>query len=119
MTEIKPAVTAYTVAKVGQLLGVSRRTVLRYADTGRLRCFRTLGGHRRFYADDVHALKADPALADARHVQLTGISSDELAAAADVLTLLVVDDDHRGSLTEDQAAALRTLLRAITKGIRR
>jgi excisionase family DNA binding protein len=37
-----------TRADVAELLGVSANTVARWAREGRIPCYRTLGGHRRF-----------------------------------------------------------------------
>lgn len=38
---------------VAELFGVSRKTVARWADAGKLKAMRTLGGHRRFDAEEV------------------------------------------------------------------
>lgn len=40
-------------AEVAELFGVNVKRVTRWANTGQLPCVRTLGGHRRFRADDV------------------------------------------------------------------
>lgn len=42
-----------TTGEVAQLFCVSHRAVRVWADAGRLRSIRTLGGHRRFLASDV------------------------------------------------------------------
>lgn len=42
-----------TTGQVARMLGVSSRTIDRWADTGRLPCFVTLGGHRRFEREDI------------------------------------------------------------------
>lgn len=42
--------------EVAALLRVDPKTVTRWAAQGKLRSIRTLGGHRRFYAEDVAAL---------------------------------------------------------------
>jgi excisionase family DNA binding protein len=39
-----------------RLLGVNESTLRRWADAGYVRCFRTLGGHRRFAEEDLRAL---------------------------------------------------------------
>jgi excisionase family DNA binding protein len=39
--------------EVARLLSVDAGTVIRWADAGRLPCFRTPGGHRRISKDDV------------------------------------------------------------------
>ncbi len=48
---------AYLLAgEVAALLHVSPKTVTRWARDGKLPHVRTLGGHRRFPADKIHAL---------------------------------------------------------------
>ncbi len=42
--------------EVARLFRVSAKTVVRWATDGKLRSVRTLGGHRRFFADDVREL---------------------------------------------------------------
>ena len=42
-------------------LQVSQVTLRQWADAGHLRVYRTPGGHRRFFRDDVHALTQQPA----------------------------------------------------------
>lgn len=42
------------------LFGVDPKTVTRWAKVGKLSCIRTLGGHRRYRAVEVHALLASP-----------------------------------------------------------
>lgn len=41
--------------QVAEAFRVSPSTVANWADTGRLRCFKTPGGHRRFQCQDVQA----------------------------------------------------------------
>ena len=47
------------VPEVAAILGVDEKSVRLWADTGRLPCWRTPGGHRRFRRADVVAL-AEP-----------------------------------------------------------
>lgn len=42
-----------TAAQVAELFGVAPRTVTRWVRSGRLSAIRTLGGHHRFFADEV------------------------------------------------------------------
>lgn len=44
------------VPEVAGILGVDPKTIRVWADTGRLHCWRTPGGHRRFRRADVDAL---------------------------------------------------------------
>ena len=45
-----------TPAEVAALFRVDPKTVTRWAEQGRLTTVRTLGGHRRFRAEEVYAL---------------------------------------------------------------
>lgn len=44
-----------TPSEVAALFRVDPKTVTRWAKTGKLSSIRTLGGHRRFLASEVHA----------------------------------------------------------------
>lgn len=48
-----------TPAEVAALFRVDPKTVTRWAVAGKLTSLRTLGGHRRYRAAEVHALLAD------------------------------------------------------------
>lgn len=45
-----------TPGEVARLFGVDPKTVSRWAAAGKLRARRTLGGHRRYSAAEVHGL---------------------------------------------------------------
>lgn len=45
-----------TPGEVAALFGVDPKTVTRWATAGKLRAQRTLGGHRRYHAEEVYAL---------------------------------------------------------------
>lgn len=53
-----------TTAGAAEILGYSPATVVRACDAGKLKCFRTPGGHRRIYLSDLRdyiaAKEADP-----------------------------------------------------------
>lgn len=54
-----PAGGSYlTSGQVARILGVSPKTVYRWATAGRIPCAVTLGGHRRFRTDDIAAVAA-------------------------------------------------------------
>lgn len=55
-----------TPAEVAQLFRVAPRTVTRWAKTGKLSTFRTLGGHRRYRRGEVEALISRNERADAK-----------------------------------------------------
>lgn len=52
--EIEPMLTP---GEVAEIFGVETRTIARWELDGRLTAYRTLGGHRRFKASEVEALK--------------------------------------------------------------
>ena len=47
-----------TPGQAARILGVSPKTVNRWANDGRIACAVTLGGHRRFRADVIQAVAA-------------------------------------------------------------
>jgi excisionase family DNA binding protein len=53
--------------QVAALMGVDPKTVTRWANERRLRCIRTVGGHRRFSQAEVEALIAGSADDDGRY----------------------------------------------------
>jgi MerR family transcriptional regulator, light-induced transcriptional regulator len=54
MTEI-----LFTTMDVSRMLQVDKSTVKRWTDEGKLKCFRTPGGHRKFRAEDLYQFMAD------------------------------------------------------------
>lgn len=57
--EQKPSERVYTPIQVAKLFRVDSKTVTRWAQRGLVGSFRTVGGHRRFYADEIDKLIAD------------------------------------------------------------
>lgn len=49
--------TILTTQQVAEVFSVHPNTVVKWANDGHLPYFRTPGGHRRFYARDVEALR--------------------------------------------------------------
>jgi excisionase family DNA binding protein len=56
MTTLGPVPQLLAPREVAALFRVDPKTVTRWAEQGRLTTVRTLGGHRRFRADEVYAL---------------------------------------------------------------
>lgn len=48
-----------TASEVARVFGVSPKTVTRWANDGLLTATRTLGGHRRYYREEVERLHAE------------------------------------------------------------
>lgn len=77
---------SYTTIEVARRLGVSLQTVQRWVDSGRLKAWKTLGGHRRIEAESAEALFRTQAAA--------GPEANEPApVVAGGTRVLVVDDD--------------------------
>ena len=55
---IQPPETLLTPSEVAAIFRVDPKTVTRWAKVGKLSSIRTLGGHRRFREEEVHALLA-------------------------------------------------------------
>jgi excisionase family DNA binding protein len=45
-----------STADIARLMSIDVSTVKRWADSGKLQCYKTVGGHRRFRSDQVQAL---------------------------------------------------------------
>lgn len=97
MSETQPA---YTTIEVAKRLGVSLQTVQRWVDAGRLKAWKTLGGHRRIEAQSAellfqaHRLATGPAPAakSGREQQvpaLTAVIADDDAIDRELLAHLV------------------------------
>ena len=85
------------VADAARLLGVSLNTLRRWTDAGRLACYRSPGGHRRYRTEDVESLLAQQA-ATSRGSR-PDVSSDRPAP---------VDDGRAAALSTIAAAAAGT-----------
>lgn len=57
-TTTAPERVVLSPGEVAERFAVNPKTVSRWATAGRLPSFRTLGGHRRFYEDEVEAAMA-------------------------------------------------------------
>jgi excisionase family DNA binding protein len=55
----KPLPSYLRTAEVAELLHVSPKTITRWAKEGRLPHSRTLGGHRRYSAEDIRRIADD------------------------------------------------------------
>ena len=55
-----------TAGQAARVLGVSPKTVNRWANDGRIPCSVTLGGHRRFRADVIAAIAGSMGVKDRR-----------------------------------------------------
>lgn len=108
---------SYSTTEVAQRLGISTQTVQRWVDTGQLKAWKTLGGHRRIEAEGVELL-----------FRLHGLAMPEGASKADGVatpesseapSILIVDDnpDDRDVLAHLAAEAFpKASVAAATNG---
>jgi excisionase family DNA binding protein len=81
----------YSTSEVAKRLGISTQTVQRWVDSGQLKAWKTLGGHRRIEAEGVELLFRlhGVAVPDAQ----TPTTSSELVQGKPALSALIVDDN--------------------------
>jgi excisionase family DNA binding protein len=82
--------TIFSTADLADLLSVSSATVKRWADTDRIRCFKTPGGHRKFRLSDI-----------AHFLERTGYRATGVLAA--------ILNDARANRTVEEAVIRRDL----------
>ena len=101
-----------SLARACEILGADESTLRRWADAGRLRVYRTPGGHRRFSLSDLESMVAG----DGRH---RGSGEVERLAVAKIRRQLqrARQDDHGwyGSLSDDSRQRLRDLGRRLVE----
>lgn len=64
MASVDADASYLTPGQAGRILGVSPKTVDRWANDGRIPCLVTLGGHRRFRADVIAAVAVTMGMED-------------------------------------------------------
>jgi excisionase family DNA binding protein len=81
----------YSTSEVAKRLGISTQTVQRWVDSGQLKAWKTLGGHRRIEAEGVELLFRlhGVAVPDTQ----TPTTSSELVQGKPALSALIVDDN--------------------------
>ena len=83
----------YCTKHVSDIFGVNVSTIKRWSDSGRLKCFRTLGGHRRYSADWIirfaETFESSVASAPTEAIEATGNAGDSMVDA------LLSENDYR------------------------
>lgn len=82
---------SYSTSEVAKRLGISTQTVQRWVDSGQLKAWKTVGGHRRIEAEGVELLFRLHGLATPGIATTTPEGQDTGAQPA--LSVLVVDDN--------------------------
>ena len=108
------------LGEAASLLGVDEATLRHWADTGRVKTFRTPGGHRRFLGDDLEALiqRDVPRVEDLGH--LVARRSAKLLAGAPAKPLRkrawfsTLDEDLRAKARDHGRPLLEAVVRYVT-----
>lgn len=82
---------SYSTTEVSQRLGIATQTVQRWVDSGQLKAWKTLGGHRRIEAKGAELLFRLHGVALPDEAQATDAASEPDGVSA--LSVLVVDDN--------------------------
>jgi excisionase family DNA binding protein len=91
----------YTTHEVARLLGVTPITVIRWIESGRFKCFMTVGGHRRIEHGELKAF------AQAHNLPWT--DEEELQERKDFIVLAVDDDEDILEVLKDMLEDVRGL----------
>jgi len=83
---------SYSTTEIAQRLGISTQTVQRWVDTGKLKAWKTLGGHRRIEAESAEHLfrSHGKGVPEANHAPAAQTQGSPVAQAR---LVLVVDDN--------------------------
>lgn len=74
-----PATGLITTREAAEIAGVSIRTIQLWTDAGELACCRTVGGHRRLNAAEVHAMvAAKQTVARGQQIGLIALTDSEV-----------------------------------------
>ena len=87
MTTPLPPAASYSTAYVAKRLGVSIPTVQRWVDSGHLKAWKTVGGHRRIEAEIAEQFFKSHAMTS------TSGSADAARSPDEPLSVIVVDDN--------------------------
>lgn len=103
----------YTTHEVARLLGVTPITVIRWIDSGKFKCFTTVGGHRRIEHDELVTF--------AQAYNLPWQGEEELAERKEFVILSVDDEPDLLELLQDMVGnmpgvKLITVTNAFTAG---
>jgi excisionase family DNA binding protein len=84
--------STYSTSEVARRLGISTQTVQRWVDSGQLKAWKTLGGHRRIEAEGVELLFRLHGVA-VPEAQTPDASSESDQRRSPALSALIVDDN--------------------------
>ena len=92
----------FNTNEVANMLRVDKSTVKRWTDEGKLKCFRTPGGHRKFRADDVYNFMLQ------YNYNVSGLTLlPQLASDETILKRIVQKEDFHALISVCFSAAIR------------
>lgn len=89
----------YTTHEVARLLGVTPITVIRWLESGKFKCFTTVGGHRRVEHDELVRF--------AQAFNLPWRGEEELARRSGFVVLSVDDDEDTTVMIKDMISSMK------------
>ncbi|HET8871946.1 MAG TPA: response regulator [Aquabacterium sp.] len=84
---------SYSTSEVAKRLGISTQTVQRWVDSGQLKAWKTMGGHRRIEAEGAELLFRLHGLGVAPAHSGEAETSSSTGAQTEALSVLIVDDN--------------------------
>lgn len=82
----------FNTSDVAEMLRVDKSTVKRWANEGKLKCFRTPGGHRKFYADEVYNFVKQ------FHYEISTLQTTQDVASDDAIIKKILEKKEYGVL---------------------
>ncbi|MDJ0798634.1 MAG: IS607 family transposase [Calothrix sp. MO_167.B12] len=111
-----------SIGEAAEKLGVSVKTIRRWADGGKIRFDRTPSGHRRFYVSDLLRMSAKPAKHERKTINYARVSShdqkDDLERQAEVLEQFCVAKGWEYETIKDLGSGLNYKKKGLKKLIK-
>ncbi len=111
-----------SIGEAAEKLGVSVKTIRRWADGGKIRSYRTPSGHRRFYVSDLLRISAKPRKHERKTINYARVSShdqkDDLERQAQVLEQLCVAKGWEYETIKDLGSGLNYKKKGLNKLIK-
>ncbi|MDJ0736987.1 MAG: IS607 family transposase [Nostocaceae cyanobacterium] len=111
-----------SIGEAASKLGVSVKTIRRWADAGKIRSDRTPSGHRRFYVSDLLRMTAKPVHNERKTINYARVSShdqkDDLQRQAEVLEQFCVAKGWEYETIQDLGSGLNYKKKGLNKLIK-
>ena len=108
----------YNSYQIADIIGVNVSTVKRWTDSGKLSCHQTLGGHRKFYLNDISDfIKRNKKIKDSINIRhLVGKNSKLIDAINELNTTYLINYCYRTLIRGDKESFISLSNSLILKG---